>query len=508
MKQKKKHKRYFLASILILAGTGWLGGCGAPMGNTMGMRSSVGAGAPNAVVDSEFGATQGGVQDLAFARSLLAEGKIPPPEALTVQGAFSEYDLPLAGTACERLLCLRGATGSAADLGGNRSLWVQIGMSSNLNPKTWRRPAMSLILVVDVSGSMAWTYGRNGQGDTPGDVADVIIRQLAEQLGDGDRVALVTFGSSVRTEIQPSAFDRNTLVDTVDSMATGGGTDMESGLRKGYVYAYEEANAGYNTRILLFTDEQPNIGATDASHFGGMVRDGSQKGVGITVFGLGQGLGASLMLEMSQIENANAFSLSATEQVAGWYEGNWPWAVSPLAFNLEVSLTVPDGYRIGAAYGIAADSGRPEIAASTVFLSQKKGAILLRYDPLNGTPVAADVAGILRYETAADRSVVEQKIDLAFAGDNGTDQFDQPSVGTTQMIAVGMQGMAKAVGAYQNRSSDALSQMQKVVDWFAAKKSRPNAFQAGDELSDMAQKIYELMGGRAKTGDMYGEVVR
>ena len=57
----------------------------------------------------DFGATQGGVQDMGLARELIASGRVPPAEAFVVEGMFSEHDLGLTGEACARTLCLRGA---------------------------------------------------------------------------------------------------------------------------------------------------------------------------------------------------------------------------------------------------------------------------------------------------------------------------------------------------------------------------------------------------------------
>src|SRR5688572_13794606 len=81
-----------------------------------------------------FGATPGGVKDMGIARELIANGQIPPPDALLVEGMFSEHDLGLAGPLCERVLCLRAASGIAADDAGETRGWVQIGLSSTIDP--------------------------------------------------------------------------------------------------------------------------------------------------------------------------------------------------------------------------------------------------------------------------------------------------------------------------------------------------------------------------------------
>ena len=108
--------------------------------------------------EGDFGATQGGVQDMKSARELIDNGRVPPAESFLVEGMFSEHDLPLSGGTCERLLCLRGAVGVAPTLDGETSGWMQVGLSSTIDPDAYQRPPLTLIATVDVSGSMGWHY--------------------------------------------------------------------------------------------------------------------------------------------------------------------------------------------------------------------------------------------------------------------------------------------------------------------------------------------------------------
>src|SRR5436190_13674457 len=81
-----------------------------------------------------FGATQGGVQDMRFARELVAAGQVPPPEAFVVEGMFSEHDLPLDGAPCTRTFCARAAAGIAPTPAGTDASWVQLGLASSIDP--------------------------------------------------------------------------------------------------------------------------------------------------------------------------------------------------------------------------------------------------------------------------------------------------------------------------------------------------------------------------------------
>ena len=148
--------------------------------------------------DSGFGATPGGVKDMRFARELIAAGQVPPPEALLVEGMFAEHDLGLTGDPCAETLCLRAAGGVAPDRAGTPHGWLQVGLSSNVNPDTWQPPPTTYIYTVDVSGSMGWEYADD---PSPGTLARDLLHRLADQLRDDDEVAIVTYGTDVSTAL-------------------------------------------------------------------------------------------------------------------------------------------------------------------------------------------------------------------------------------------------------------------------------------------------------------------
>src|SRR5690606_16463965 len=103
-----------------------------------------------------LGATPGGFQDINYGRSLLEWGLLPTAAEITAEGLFSAYDLPTpeAGKTT-RLLEITGDAKAAAIL--NRpdvTHLAQLGFASGLDARTWRRDAVFLVVVADVSGSM------------------------------------------------------------------------------------------------------------------------------------------------------------------------------------------------------------------------------------------------------------------------------------------------------------------------------------------------------------------
>src|SRR5688572_17038984 len=145
----------------------------------------------------DFGATPGGVKDMRFARDLIANGQVPPAAALLVEGMFSEHDLGLTGEPCIDTLCLRAGLGIAPDRDGDARGWLQVGLSSNVDPDTFQRPDTTYVMTVDVSGSMGWGYN----GISPGNLARELLYALVDPIEGRDQVAIVTYGSDVRTAL-------------------------------------------------------------------------------------------------------------------------------------------------------------------------------------------------------------------------------------------------------------------------------------------------------------------
>ena len=457
----------------------------------------------------EFGATQGGVQDMGFARELIANGQVPPPAAFTVEGLFSEVDLPLDGPKADRLFQLRAAPAIAPGPDGEPAAWVQIGLSSSLDVDHYQRPSLTLVACVDVSGSMGWDYmGGGGSYPRPGFLARKLLHTVAEQLGEADRLAIVTYGSTCHTVLPFVPGDQQeTIRKAVDGLRTDGSTNMEAGLTLAYQQA---ANARFDTdqtRVLLFTDEQPNVGLTSATGFDMLVDDGAEQGVGLTVFGLGLGLGSELMKSMSHTRGANAFSLRTSEEVDTLMADSWPWMVSPIAYDLQLAIQSAPGFRLAESYGFpAAEEGvMPKLDVSTIFLSKRKGALLLCFQPERGLdPREMRFSADLDY-LPPQGAPVRQRLDIDLSGlQPGPRAFSQRSVQIAVALAMLVTGMQDAAERYQHGGgSEAAMRAQQAVERF--RKDRGGLEDdALAEAEALAVRFQGLLAAGAPQGELDG----
>lgn len=449
----------------------------------------------------EFGATPGGIQDMKLARDLIAQGQVPPPEAFVVEGMFSEHDLPLAGAPCERTLCLRAAAGVAPDLDEAPRGWVQVGMSSRINPETYQRPSVTVIATVDVSGSMGWRYGDN----SPGEMSRALLRRVADELGAEDRIAIVTYGSEVDTRLELVAGDQHGRVrEVIDELDEAGSTNMEGGLVRAFAIARQALGSTDEVRVMLFTDAQPNVGATSPSQFEQMAGEAADDGVSLTVFAMGLGASQELTLAMSALRGGNAFGITDPSAIERVMEESWPYLLAPIAYDLELVVQPSDGVSVSRGFGFP---GQGEEGASlevaSVFLSKRKGALLLELSGLGEQGFKANAA--LSYETR-DGERVEQTLEAHHDG-QGLDErghsFEQRSVAKATALALLVSGMREAAEAYQGDAAVAVERMTTVAERIGADAAALDD-EALDAEVELAQALLALMESGAPQGDLYG----
>lgn len=336
-------------------------------------------------VSAEMGATVGGAQDVGHFRDLVDRGEIPMPESFTSEGLFSEHDLPLSGAPCERLLCTNAKAVSAriATQPDVRAM-VQLGFTSGLTADTFRRAPLNLVAVVDQSGSM---------GGPPIETVKATLDTLvAEHLREDDQIAIVLYGSGTTEWLAPTPVqDRAALRARIAAIPIDGSTNMEAGLSHGFRLARQgQADFDGVSRVMLFTDERPNTGATDKASFMGLARDASQDGIGMTTVGVGVQFGAELAQQVSAVRGGNlVFLPEDPSKIATRMEEEFDTLVTELAYDLEVAFEPADGWRIAGLYGVPGDAvewseDRLLLEVETMFLSTKQGGIFVALAPEEG----------------------------------------------------------------------------------------------------------------------------
>lgn len=338
----------------------------------------------------KMGATPGGAQDISYARDRIQAGEVPHPETFTPEGLFSEHDLPLeTGRKCAQTLCLDAAATTVELAAVPEARWLaQLGFASNLDAKTWHREAVNLVAVVDKSGSMS---------GPPIDTVKASLHQVIDQLGPGDQLSIVLYGDRAHVHLPvskvggPGSSDKKALHAAVDQIQISGSTAMEAGLAVGYQVA-EQSAPGFRgrTRLMLFTDERPNVGATDAQSFMGMARAASKRGVGLTTVGVGVQFGAELATAISSVRGGNLFFFGNIPDMTDKFKKDFDTMLTELAFDLRLKVWPQKGVKLVGVFGLPGEmlkrtpDGGLEMTIETIFLSKERGGIYFALAPEGG----------------------------------------------------------------------------------------------------------------------------
>jgi len=330
---------------------------------------------------SPFGATVGGAQDIGYARQIIRAGGIPDSSAIVAEGLFSEHDIPSLSAECGGKLCIGLGYGYAPAVDdGGEALFVQLGLSSSIARDGFWRPRLQLALVIDRSGSM--------EGGRIEAVREA-LRRLLDKLSPEDEVTLVQFNNTAETLYGPSMLgDKRALLGAVNRLKADGGTDIEAGLRRGYSAIAElPKRAGYERRVILFTDAQPNIGATDAESFLGITGRYADEGIGLTAFGVGVDFGQDLIYKITQLRGGNFVFLENNEKITSVFDKEFDLLVTPIVHDMKLRVTPAPGLRLRDVYGLPVwerYGDAMEMRVPTVFLSNNRGAIVLRLERSEG----------------------------------------------------------------------------------------------------------------------------
>lgn len=321
---------------------------------------------------------QGGAQDIQhFRATALSASTLPRPESLTVEGLLGEHDLTLpADDACAQLFCLNVQT-MAANLPTRPDdlLFVGMAFDSNIDAASWKREPLSIMAVVDRSGSM-----------TGAPIANVkaALHQMVDELAPRDRLGIVIYGTNSNVHLAPVTVqgNREAMHAAIDGIAIDGSTSMEAGLTLGYQAAFAEAEQfGGKVRMMLFTDEQPNTGRTDAGSFMAMAEDASKRGVGLTTIGVGVQYNGALATKVSSVRGGNLFFIAGPDKGAELMKSEFRNMVSEVAHDLVMTLVPHAGYRISGVFGVPdglmseGKDGAIAITVPTAFLSSNGGGI-------------------------------------------------------------------------------------------------------------------------------------
>ncbi|HUF61645.1 MAG TPA: VWA domain-containing protein [Verrucomicrobiales bacterium] len=215
----------------------------------------------------------------ANVRRLLQNGLRVPPGAVRIEEMVNYFDYRYPEPEGEVPFSVSAETASCPWMPQHRLM--RIGLRGRPMPKRNLPPA-NLVFLIDVSGSMS------DANKLP--LVKSSLRLLLDELDPKDRVALVVYaGTSGLVLDSTPVSERRRILDALEGLEAGGSTAGAEGIQLAYQVASKHQGPGVNSRVILATDGDFNVGITDESQLERLIKDRARSGVYFTVLGYGMG---------------------------------------------------------------------------------------------------------------------------------------------------------------------------------------------------------------------------
>lgn len=151
-----------------------------------------------------------------------------------------------------------------------------------------QRKNAHLSLVIDISGSM------NQENRLA--LVKESLKILVNSLNENDYISITVFGDQARNLLNHSN-DKTKIINIIDSLATEGATNTESGLTLGYTIAKQNYKTGYINKVILCSDGFANVGSTTPDALLEKIRQDALSGISLSTMGFGMGNYNDVLME-------------------------------------------------------------------------------------------------------------------------------------------------------------------------------------------------------------------
>lgn len=260
--------------------------------------------------------------------------------------------------------------------------------------KTGANRPVDMVVVLDRSGSM--------QGEKINQAKQSLLN-LINMLSPQDRLALVSYADNVQTHanlLKVTPTNRFLLQSAVNSIRTGGSTNLSSGLQQGIAIMQRSLAAGRNGSIILVSDGLANRGTTDPIRLGRMATAAQKHEFGISTVGVGLDFNEHLMTTIADQGAGKYYFLDEPEKFAEILHNEFEHARMTVASNTAVEIPLTDGVTLidAAGYPVEYRNNKAVFYPGNLFANQSRSLFLTFKLPTNAEKNFALNGITLRYQ--------------------------------------------------------------------------------------------------------------
>jgi Ca-activated chloride channel family protein len=223
----------------------------------------------------------------ANVRRFINQGLLPPKDAVRIEELVNYFPYDYATPTDGKPFVVHVEMSACPWKPGHRLARIAL---RGKDVSRQERPAVNLVFLLDVSGSMA----------EPNKLPFVksAMHLLLQSLTERDRVAIVVYaGASGLVLPSTPCSQPETILAAVDQLQAAGSTAGGAGIQMAYEVAAENYASNCINRIILCTDGDFNVGISDRGSLVRFVEEKARSGIYLTVLGFGMGNYKDSMLE-------------------------------------------------------------------------------------------------------------------------------------------------------------------------------------------------------------------
>eukprot|EP01125_Pyxidicula_operculata_P012346 TRINITY_DN4052_c0_g1_i1.p1 TRINITY_DN4052_c0_g1~~TRINITY_DN4052_c0_g1_i1.p1 ORF type:complete len:676 (-),score=152.50 TRINITY_DN4052_c0_g1_i1:123-2150(-) len=402
-----------------------------------------------------MGATASGAKDLGL-YNLSFNGDIMPPESsITCEGMYNQYYFETGYEDKDTFSASFYAATSKDPFNHSLEHYVAVGLNSKFDGDGIRtldpRP-LNLVILLDISGSMSSPFSLSDTGVESRkpklEVAKTCILSILNRLKPHDHFSLVLFDDNAIVTCPTTRWDQVNVIELKEkilSITTQGGTTLNVGLAESVNQLKEHSKLeGYNNRIMMFTDAEPNNYDEDSKKMLNIMRSAADRKIYTTVVGVGVDFNVEMIEQLTKVKSASYNTVESKEQFEKLMNDDFDYIVFPVAFDVKIKLNSPD-FTVERVYGspgneIPTDDSFLKI--TSIFPSAKEskdftkgGVILVKLRKNSPTLASTEVSFSLEYTDYEDKL---QKKDITVKLDDiasDTSKYANSSVRKAILIA-------------------------------------------------------------------------
>ena len=276
-------------------------------------------------------------------RRMIDDGMDVPPDAVRIEEFINYFDYDYTNPADGEPFAVHTELSDCPWNDETELLMVGIN-TKGFDAVLDERPAMNLVFLIDVSGSM--------YDDNKLPLVQKSFSMLTDNLTAADRVSIVTYAGSDEVVLEGAdGNDRKKILRAINDLEAGGSTAGAAGINTAYDIAQKYFIDGGNNRVILATDGDLNVGLSSESELTRLIEEKRESGVFLSVLGFGTGNYKDNRLEaLADYGNGNYSYIDSEKEakkvLVDEMSGTLFTVAKDVKFQLEFNPANVKGYRL------------------------------------------------------------------------------------------------------------------------------------------------------------------